>query len=151
MPWHPNRPRPRRRPRPRKAGTSTQCAIAHSRGAALACVPPTSRISPRRRSRRKHVKTGGSRERLDVVIRPDSDWLCIRHRSAKPYRRSREPLALTRFGRPSAEAKFMRMTGHAPKRLPSRRWAIAHYMDVPALEDEDDDEYDCDAAWRRAS
>ena len=33
----------------------------------------------------------------------------------------------------SLETKLARAAGHAPKRLPSRRWAIAHHMNVSHL------------------
>ena len=44
-----------------------------------------------------------------------------------------------RFGGNSVETKFARVGKYAPKRLPSRRWAIAYRFNVPRpFEDADD-------------
>jgi hypothetical protein len=46
---------------------------------------------------------------------------------------SREPPAETFLGRVDVEAEIREVASHAAKRLPSRRWAIAHHISVPPL------------------
>jgi len=46
---------------------------------------------------------------------------------------SREPPVFGRFGGTNVETTFARAAGCAPKRLPSRRWVVAHHINVPSL------------------
>jgi len=67
----------------------------------------------------------------DVLSTGRFEWFIFTDQETNyALRRSREPLLNTKVRPSSLWKEYARILGHAQKRLPSRRWAIAHHMNA---------------------